>query len=187
MGLLLTACAHGPQSATSANGYPDYLSMVLETAQASGVASPEQIDVLERAAETGSLSWDDYKTAILATLDCFDQAGIPYMGPAQSQEEGVDVLGYAAQTGDASQQGSAQADVGGTPESEVLVTGSPDNPNSATPGGAALVAENCRNRNSAFIEGAWEAQPSSLETQDARRARASPSTSLSRSGRCSRN
>jgi len=138
---------------------------MLDEAHASGRASESQLAILEQSAKIGTVTWSDYRDAVTATLNCFDQAGIPYIGPAESVEQDVQMLTYAAQTGVLIEQSTSSGDI--PPDTEVHISASPDSgpPESNNPVDA--LAEECRQANSQYVEAAWEAQPSSLATQDA--------------------
>ena len=134
-------------------------------AQNSGAASPEQLATLKGAAASRTLSWDDYHSAVVATLECFEHAGVEYLGPAESNVEGLKMLSYAAQTGEPEGDPGTTTIAPGDPDGETDLSNGSES--QAPAGPKQALADACRAANSQWVEAAWESQPSSLDLQDA--------------------
>jgi len=133
---------------------------VVELARASDGVSPDQLAVLDRAEAAGGLSYEDYAAAIDATLQCMNDAGINVIGPTADDTWGYPRLTYIAQTG-IMDVTSGSADDG---EYEEHVSASPE-AHDVDP--RTRVADTCRERNSMYVEYAYDSQPSTIQAYDA--------------------
>lgn len=166
--LLLCACSGSPADIQS--GVQDsHLEYALDLAEASDVATSEQVEVIRQAAVAGSLSFDDFKTAIGTTLGCLADAGIVTDGPYPDDSWGFPRLTYAAMVGEIHQvtvEGPESSPVPSQAQDspvDLVTPGAPSQEESAT----SRIANACREANSEFIELAYSEQPSSLTAQDA--------------------
>ena len=162
---VLAGCS-APPSAVTPTSDTQYLAMNLQEARTNGQPDADQLRVLEDAVKSGVVSWDDYQSAVFATIACLQDAGIPHNGPTAVQSQGILILQYSAETG--------------PPSGGVYVTSSPagaDGIEHATPTPEQLegnvgdplfyVADACRMTHSAFVESAYMEQPTSLAALDA--------------------
>lgn len=155
----LAGCA---EDAPTSREQTTHLQQIAADAAASGLASDAQVAVLNAAARSGSLSWDDYAAAVDATLACFADAGINYVGPTTDDSMGFKQLGYAAQVGAADGMQQVEAVEGAPGESRVMW----EQPASGHGDPKAAVADSCRESHSLWVEIAFNEQPSSIEAQD---------------------
>lgn len=108
LGVVLGACAAEQDDATTVVPN-DGFAAVLEDAVAGGAGS-RQLEVLEAAAETGSIAYEDVVALIHDTFSCFEGAGIGYVeNPPTERVPGWLVPSYAF-----------DAEVPGLTESQVL-------------------------------------------------------------------
>jgi len=133
---------------------------VVALARSSGVASQEQLTVLESATSSGALTFAAYSEAIDETIACMKDAGIAVTGPIADNTWGYPRLTYIAQTGimDVTSGGATDGDfeehVSATPEVEDVDP-------------QTRVADACRERNSMYVEYAYDSQPSTIQAYDA--------------------
>jgi hypothetical protein len=157
---VLAGCA---DSSASQPPTTAHLQQIANDADASGLASDAQLATLRDAAAAGALAWDDYADAVNATLACFADAGINYVGPTVDESMGFKQLGYAAQVG--GPQGAQEVQAVDDAPGESRVVWGEEPTGRADP--LATVAESCRESHSLWVEVAFAEQPTSLEAQDA--------------------
>jgi hypothetical protein len=162
-----TACAS--RATESVSGPDPHLEYALEIALTDGDASPEQLAALEAAVASGSITFEDYQAAIESALACMNDAGLITDGPYPDDSWGFPRLSYAVLTGDLQHSVEEGEDDTVSPSAASRAEQSSEPLGSGDSDGTSpkeRLAQDCRDRHSAFLELAYSEQPSSLQAQD---------------------
>lgn len=97
MSLVVGACSHGPDAAADGTGDFDLrVTQALEEARNQG-ASDDQLASLEQASVDGGVSFEDAKTAAVATVSCMASQGLEATYQEDTIPNGVTIPGYTIQ------------------------------------------------------------------------------------------
>lgn len=136
--VLLGGCSRDDSASPNQAAWESTVQQLIQSAESAG-ATEDQLAMLRSHLETGeAISFEEYRGAVLTTIDCAEAAGASIDGPEQSQQNGLPTLTFG---------------YGG--------------PEDASFASIERAVETCRTTNSEFIEYAYLGGPRALDWIDA--------------------